>query len=133
MAKIEIVKYLDDLDQKRGVDTEGAVNVVFSYDGRFFSIDLASKNREVLERALAPYMEAAEPLSNLDGHIKAGRAAAAKVWAKPDPEQRKAMRQWWHDNWEAAGLSGPQTRGSIPAAVVEAYHKHHGMAVRKTT
>jgi hypothetical protein len=131
MAKTTIVKYFDDLDRKKGVDTEGAVSIVFSYDGRFFSIDLASNNRKAFEQALAPYIEAAEPLSG--AAARSLTPTTNRVWAKPDPAQRKAMRQWWHDNWEAAGLSGPQTRGSIPAAVVEAYHKHHGMAVRKTT
>lgn len=127
MAKQEIVRFLDDLDLKRGVETDNATRITFSYNNRFFQIDLSPKNRDALEKALGPYIEVAEPLSG--AAARSSVPAASRVWAKPDPEQRKAMRNWWHENWEAAGLSGPQTRGSIPAAVVEAYHKYHGMAV----
>lgn len=131
MAKLEIIRYLDDLDQAKGVETEGAVTTVFSVNGRFFTIDLAAKNLQAFEKALAPYIEVAEPLSGAAS--KSMIPANNRVWAKPDREQRRAMRQWWHDNWKAAGLSGPQTRGSVPAAVVDAYHKHHGMTVRNKT
>lgn len=130
MAKKEIIRYLDDLDlRKKGVETDGAVNIVFSYDGHYYSIDLAKKNKDAFENALAPYMDAAELLSG-----SVARSLAALPGRKPatvDPEQRKVMRRWWHDFWKPAGLRRPQVKGSIPKEVVDAYHKYHGMDPRK--
>ena len=50
------VVLIDDLDQ-----TEGARTVTFAYNGKPYEVDLSEKNVEKLEKALAPFINAARP------------------------------------------------------------------------
>lgn len=126
MAKTQIIRYLDDLDLQKGVETDNAVTIVFSYAGRFYQIDLAQANREKFEKALAPYIDVAEMLPGPVAQTKI--AEVRKTAAKVDREQSKEMRAWWHRFAKQAKLPTPQTRGSLPQAVVDAFHEHGGMA-----
>lgn len=122
-----IVEWTDDLDARKGKKTKGAVEVVFSYQGRGYKIDLATKNREAFERALAPYIEVAEELTDPDGF------AFPVPSTRPDrdltPDERRVIRAWWYRNWVAGELPGPQQRGSIPNLVVDAYYEHRGLPI----
>lgn len=48
------VTFVDDLDQ-----SEGAETIRFAYKGQAYEIDLGEKNRDKLEKALKPFIDAA--------------------------------------------------------------------------
>ena len=101
------VVLIDDID---GVSQ--AATVAFSYDGRSFEIDLSSKNRAALLKAIKPYTDAARQVSSR----RRGRGAKSSS-AKGDP---KTIRAWALQ----AGYK-LSARGRVPADVIEAYRKAH--------
>jgi hypothetical protein len=101
------VVLVDDID---GVSQ--ATTVSFSYDGRNFEIDLSSKNRAAMLKAIKPYADAARHV----GSRRRGRGGKSSS-PKNDP---KAIRAWALQAGYALSA-----RGRVPADVIDAYRKAH--------
>ena len=56
MAQRTVTILSDDLDGKESADIQ---TVKFGFDGATYEIDLSKKNRDAMEKALAPYLNAA--------------------------------------------------------------------------
>jgi hypothetical protein len=88
--------------------------VAFSLDGVSYEIDLASKNRAKLEKALAPFVEAGRKVPRSGGRRRgagqngssADRGAAVRAWAK------------------ASGLKVSE-RGRVSADIMRQYEAAH--------
>jgi hypothetical protein len=84
MSKSESVIITDDLD-----GSEDAETVSFGFDGVTYEVDLGKKNRARLEKALAPFAEAARRVprggtrrgASRPGGSSAGRADV-RAWAR---------------------------------------------------
>ncbi len=114
MAKTTIVQVSDDLD-----GSANASEVRFSFEGTEYAIDLSSKNRKALEKALRPYVEAGTKVS--------GRRPAATRSARPKRSGNSgnsgnsavdlaAVRAWAKENGHQVS-----DRGRLPKAVLDAY------------
>lgn len=107
MALRTIVQLIDDLDGSEIPEGEGGT-VALSLDGQSFEVDLTDKNRQKLEAALTPYMEA-------------GRKAptrSPRTTTRSTSADAKVVRAWAKEN----GLQVPD-RGRIPANVREAFER----------
>jgi hypothetical protein len=105
MAKSVSVIVTDDLD-----GSENAETVSFSFGGVTYEVDLASKNRAKLEKALAPFIEAGRRVPG-----GSGRRGGASRQASPSID-RAAVRSWAR----AAGLKVSE-RGRISANIMRQY------------
>ena len=79
MATKTVVSVVDDID-----GSESAETVAFTYKGSTYEIDLAPKNREALDAALAPFISAARSTGRRNGARRTSRggdAAAVRAWA----------------------------------------------------
>ena len=114
MAKTTIVQVTDDLD-----GSANASEVRFAFEGTEYAIDLSSKNRKALEKALRPYVEAGTKVS--------GRRSAATRSARPKRSGNSgnsgnsavdlaAVRAWAKENGHQVS-----DRGRLPRAVLDAY------------
>jgi len=111
MAKTTIVQVSDDLD-----GSANASEVRFAFEGVEYAIDLSSKNRKALEKALRPYVEAGTKVS--------GRRSAATRSARPKRSGNSgnsavdlaAVRVWAKENGHQVS-----ERGRLPKAVLDAY------------
>lgn len=119
MAKIEVVRYIDDLTHE--VISEDEVEVVnFSVGSEHYLLETSKANAERFRDEMARYTSAAQRI----GVVRpAGIARAlAKLEphrrpASPDVEQRKAMREWLKAHgWD---LRTP----TVPTYMVEAYNE----------
>lgn len=105
MAKTTVVTITDDLD-----GSKAATTVQFGWKGNAYEIDLSRKNANALEKALAPYLDAARKARG-SRTARRGRRAAS-----PARSDQSAVRAWAKENgYEVA------ERGRIPAAVVDAF------------
>ena len=107
MSKNVSVIVTDDLD-----GSDNAETVSFGLDGVTYEIDLAKKNRAKLEKALAPYLEAARRVPR-GGRRGAGRGSGPSA-------DRSAVRAWARD----AGLQVSE-RGRVSAEVMRQYEAAH--------
>src|SRR6266487_1267106 len=101
MARSVSVIVTDDLD-----GSEDAETVSFSFGAVAYEVDLASRNRVKLEKALAPFIEAGSRAPASSGHRRgSGRRDSPSV-------DRAAVRRWA----KAAGLKVSE-RGRISADI----------------
>ena len=103
---ITTIEFTDDID---GGKAQGTVR--FAYDGVEMEIDLSSRNRNAMEKAFKPYIDAART-------VRATRTKRATV-TRRTPSRRPdlaAIRDWANAN--GISVSG---RGRIAADVVAAY------------
>jgi hypothetical protein len=84
---------IDDID-----GSKGAEEVSFAYQGVDYSIDLSKKNKNALERALKPYIEAGTKKTRSGGRGAAKRASGRR------------------DRFRARVGQGPRDRGFGPGA-----------------
>lgn len=111
MAKTTIVQVSDDLD-----GSANAREVKFAFEGTEYAIDLSSKNRKALEKALRPYVEAGTKVS--------GRRSTATRSARPKRSGNSGnsavdlatVRAWAKENGHQVS-----DRGRLPKAVLDAY------------
>lgn len=107
MASIVSVVVSDDLD-----GSEGAETVTFGFDGVTYEIDLATKNRAKLAKAIAPYIDAARKVkprrtrTSSSPRIRSAESGAVREWAKQQ------------------GLKVSE-RGRISADVMQQYEASH--------
>ena len=103
MAQRTLTILSDDLDGKEGKDI---ATVTFGFDGSTYEIDLSKKNRAGLEKALAPYIDAARKTAS------APRRSTKKSSPRVTPEDR----EWLRSN----GFPNVKDRGRLPGAAIEA-------------
>lgn len=107
MAKTTVVTITDDLD-----GTKAATTVQFGWKGATYEIDLSKKNAAALDKALAPYVDAARKVR---GGPSARRTRRTRAAATARGGQ-SAIRAWAKQNgYDIAD------RGRIPAEVVSAF------------
>ncbi|QKE82750.1 Lsr2 family protein [Arthrobacter sp. NEB 688] len=103
MAQRTVTIFSDDLDGKESSDIE---TVAFGFDGASYEIDLSKKNRAAMEKALAPYLNAAR------------RATSTR--ARATPARRETVtsddREWLRKN----GFPDVKDRGRLPRAAIDA-------------
>jgi len=114
MAKTTIVQVSDDLD-----GSANASEVRFAFEGAEYTIDLTSKNRKTLEKALRPYIEAGTKVSAR--HSGASRSARSKHSRNSRNSGNSAVdlaavRAWAKENGHQVS-----DRGRLPKAVLDAY------------
>ncbi|MFC7626063.1 Lsr2 family protein [Microlunatus sp. GCM10028923] len=110
MVQKVVTRFEDDLDGKPIKDGQGGT-FSFSLDGVEYEIDLSAKNKEALDKALAPYLSAAR---RTGGRRRAGGGAGS---ARTAPSQTRAIREWAVDNGYEVS-----SRGRIPEEIVAAYN-----------
>jgi len=103
MAQRTITILSDDLDGKEGRDI---TTVTFGCDGSTYEIDLSKKNRTGLEKALAPYIDAARKTTS----------APRRSTKKSSPPATPEDREWLRSN----GFPNVKDRGRLPAEAIEA-------------
>jgi hypothetical protein len=108
MSKNVSVIVTDDLD-----GSENAETVSFGFDGVTYEIDLATKNRAKLERALAPFIEAGRRVPRGGARRGASRPGGARA-------DRGQVRAWA----KATGLKVSE-RGRISADIMRQYEAAH--------
>jgi uncharacterized membrane protein len=108
MAKTTIVQVSDDLD-----GSANASEVRFAFDGTEYAIDLSTKNRKNLEKALRPYIEATTKVSGRGARTR-GAARAKRSGASSG--DLAAIRAWARENGHEIS-----DRGRLSKAVVDAY------------
>jgi hypothetical protein len=108
MAKSVSVIVTDDLD-----GSENAETVSFSFGGVSYEVDLGSKNRAKLEKALAPFIEVGRRVPGAAGRHGSGRQGGQSI-------DRAAVRSWA----KAAGLKVSE-RGRISADIMRQYAAAH--------
>ena len=107
MATRTVKTVVDDFDGS----TEGIGTYRFCLEEVGYEIDLSAGNRDLLRSALAPFIAAGRRLP------KATKANPRGTGYRPTA----ALRAWWAENQETAGLPPHRTNGPIPAAVHDAY------------
>ena len=108
MSQSVSVIVTDDLDGSGNAET-----VSFGLDGVSYEIDLGKQNRARLERALAPFIDAARRAPRGGRHRSAGQAGGSSA-------DRGAVRAWA----KAAGLKVSE-RGRISADIMRQYDAAH--------
>ncbi|WP_336204295.1 histone-like nucleoid-structuring protein Lsr2 [Nonomuraea sp. LPB2021202275-12-8] len=114
MAKQIQEIFIDDID-----GSEAEKTTSFAIDGTDYEIDLSGKNRDKLEKALAPFINKARAVRA----ERAGRGRRAAVSGRTramSREQSADIRRWAKEN----GLAVSE-RGRIAATVVEKYEAAH--------
>ncbi|WP_027507123.1 histone-like nucleoid-structuring protein Lsr2 [Rhodococcus sp. UNC23MFCrub1.1] len=118
MAKQYVVELTDDIDGTAIADGTGE-SISFSVNGVDYSIDLKDKNATEFHRKLDYYIQHAERVGGRKRKTATPKPSAAAESApstKRDPEQTRAIREWANANGYTVN-----SRGRIPAEVVEAY------------
>jgi hypothetical protein len=108
MAKTTIVQVSDDLDGSANTS-----EVRFAFEGTEYTIDLSSKNRKSLEKALRPYIEAGTKVSGRGS--RTSRSARSKGSGDSSVDLA-AVRVWAKQNGHQVS-----DRGRLPKAVLDAY------------
>ena len=103
MAQRTLTILSDDLDGKEGKDI---ATVTFGFDGSTYEIDLSKKNRTGLEKALAPYIDAARKTTS----------APRRPTKKSSPRVTPEDREWLRSN----GFPNVKDRGRLPREALEA-------------
>lgn len=115
---------VDDFD-----GAEGAITTPFSLDGVDYEIDLAPRQRDKLQRAMAPYIAKArrqirtEPAEGRSGRHSVTKRSTKKRSHKTPPgqkEQLDAIRDWARKNGRTVS-----DRGRVPQEVKAAFDEAH--------
>ncbi|MBF4563303.1 Lsr2 family protein [Microbacterium sp. VKM Ac-2870] len=113
MAQKVIVELVDDLDGTPIKDGKGGT-VSFALGKKSYDIDLSDTNLTKLEKALAPFIDAARPSSSAP--TAGARRSASRSARKASGVDLAAVRDWARANGHTVS-----ERGRVPAAVLEAY------------
>ena len=108
MAKNTTVTVSDDFD-----GSTPAEEVRFAYKNVAYTIDLSKKNAVAFDKALKPYLAAATKVSGRAVTASRGRRGSAWPAAKVDVSK---IREWAMANGHSVN-----SRGRIPAAILDAY------------
>jgi hypothetical protein len=114
MAERVIRQVVDDIDGTDITDG-GGETVEFSVRGATYRIDLSAQNLSKFDKALTPYIKAAEKVSGEERPRKASRKKKGGGRSQ-SRTPLSAIRTWANENGYSVS-----TRGRIPAEIVEAY------------
>ncbi|WP_022873818.1 histone-like nucleoid-structuring protein Lsr2 [Nesterenkonia alba] len=108
MAKQTLL--IDDMDGS----TENVETIQFAVGNQAYSIDLNEKNRDKLDKALAPFVEKATPVSARGANVRRQAVPAKQIreWAKAQPEEISSLIK--------------SDRGAVPKKAIEAYNAEFG-------
>ena len=112
MAKTIIEQITDDIDGSTNAKT-----VTFTFEGSDYSIDLSTKNRTALEKALKPFIDHATLQSRRGTRASRRTRSTAPVKTRPD---LGVVREWARANGHIVS-----DRGRIGAAIQTAYDAAH--------
>ncbi|MCT7372651.1 histone-like nucleoid-structuring protein Lsr2 [Mycolicibacterium llatzerense] len=116
MAERIIRHLIDDLDGSELPEGRGE-SIPFSLRGVEYKIDLSKANAAKLDKALKPFIDAAQKVG---GTRRAGAKTTRRRGAGVSKEQLSAIRQWARkQGYEVSD------RGRIKAEIVEAFHAAH--------
>lgn len=120
------VVYVDDLDGSEISEEDGGP-VEFSLAGKYYRIDLSSKNFVKLEKALAPFVAKAaeaEPPQPEQRATRGGRRASTGgrggTGSGLDKEQLQAVRDWLRSQGHEVS-----DRGRVKAELMALYEAAH--------
>ena len=119
MAKTIIEQITDDIDGSANAKT-----VTFSFDGSEYSIDLSTKNRAALEKALKPYLDHASQQSRRSS--RAPRRSRSTSPAKGQPDLG-AVREWARANGHTVS-----DRGRVSGVIQAAFDAAHRAGASET-
>lgn len=108
MARTTITHITDDID-----GSKDAQEVSFSYDGVDYIIDLSKKNRAALEKALAPFIDAA---TKVPGRSRQGGSRRTPAKSR----DLNAVREWAKSQDIAVS-----ERGRVAKTVLDQYDAAH--------
>jgi hypothetical protein len=108
MVQKRIVELVDDLDGGTAEET-----VTFGLDGKLYELDLSSTNADALRAALAPFISA----GRRSRAVASGRVP--RQGGSSGDVDTAAVRKWAVENGYAIN-----TRGRIPAPILEAYNSN---------
>lgn len=121
MAKRVVI--VDDVSGEEVEEGLGGGSVEFSFDGKFYTIDLGVKNRDALRADLKKWIDAAtevEAPRRTTGATGTRRRGAPAGGSGRGKEELAAIR-----DWSAKQGRELSPRGRIPADVLEAFDKAH--------
>jgi hypothetical protein len=125
MAERVIRQIIDDLDHTEIVEGQGE-RIEIGFRGVAYQLDLSKANVAKLEKALAPYIEAATTAA-ADGDsprpakkTPRSRTANKRTRRRPAKAQLSDIRAWAIENGYSVS-----SRGRIPADVVAAFETAH--------
>jgi hypothetical protein len=118
VAERIVRQLIDDIDGS-DITEGGGEQVEFSVRGVDYSIDLSSANIAKFDKALKPFIDAAETVGGTR-RSRAKTGAKAATGGKSSPEQLAAIREW-------ARKKGYEVsdRGRIKAEIIEAFNDAH--------
>ena len=126
MTERIIRQLIDDLDQTEIVDGKGG-SVEFALHGTTYTIDLTDANIAKLDKALAPFVEAAarasgsaSPRTRSVGTSARKKRSGRRMAKRATTNSTATVRAWAAENGHEVS-----SRGRIPAAVNEAYDLAH--------
>lgn len=112
------ITLVDDIDES----DSNVESVSFGYKGTDYNIDLSDKNREKLEKALAPFLEHGTRVSASSRGGSVSHAGPRSA-TKSNPERTKRIKAW-ADQQEPRLEYSPQ--GRLPGSLVSAYEEATG-------
>lgn len=123
MASKTIVVYVDDVTGKEVQDVR---TVTLTHEGIAYELDMGPDTFAAYEKAIEKYRAAGRRIGRVTAQGGNVVRALPSSASKPDKEQNRAMREWWHRYGAGLGLPEASDRGRIPDAVQEAYNAHGG-------
>ena len=108
MAERVIRQIIDDIDKSEIAEGEGE-RIEFTFRGVAYQLDLSNANVAKLEKALAPFIDAATSASS---GIEGSTSAAAE---RPSPRRRRAAKKTAKRSRRPIALSGKEQLAAIRA------------------
>ncbi len=126
MATRLVTVYTDDLT---GEDVDHVETIQFVSGGMVYEIDLCEATRKEYEDLIKPYADAGRRVGRASIMLSSPLPSPARIPAKVDAAQNKAVREWWRANEGKDGLPKLVERGRIPQAVMDAFQTWGGKAI----
>ena len=117
---------VDDLDGKESTEDSPVETVEFSYAGKPYTIDLSTRNRTALDKALSRFVEAATEIVPERPEPKHGRRTRRSASPASGPRSETADIRAWA---VARGLMAEGSRGRIPGAIQQQYREETGRSI----
>jgi hypothetical protein len=116
LAKTTVIT--DDLDGSPNAET-----VRFSLQGRTFEIDLATKSRDKLEKALQPFIDKASAVTGAPRALRLPTNGGSKAKSKPQVSDDRTARRWAQATGLKINGKPVGSKGRLHPDVRAAWHK----------